>query len=197
MTENGRATVLVVDDDPAIADGHAARLEEEYEVRQAYGGEEALAALDEAVDVVLLDRRMPGISGDNVLSEIRDRGLDCRVAMLTGVSPSFDIADMKFDDYIEKPIGEGELFGTVERLLRRSRYDDRLQEYFAVASKVGTLQAEYDAKELRDREEYVRLRARLRSIRRKIDETVAKLPPADRYAVAIENEADVRDCPDV
>ena len=57
-TEN--RTVLVVDDDPDLADMFALWLNRAgYEVRTAYGGEAALDRLDPAVDIVLLDRRMP------------------------------------------------------------------------------------------------------------------------------------------
>ena len=65
------ATVLVVDDEEAVADAYTAQLEGEYETRTAYSGKEALETVDDGVDIVLLDRRMPGRSGDEVLE--RDR----------------------------------------------------------------------------------------------------------------------------
>ncbi|TKX52052.1 response regulator, partial [Halorubrum sp. SS7] len=58
--------VLVVEDEPDLADLYAAWLGDEYRVRTAYGGREALDQLDETddeVDAILLDRRMPGLSG--------------------------------------------------------------------------------------------------------------------------------------
>lgn len=110
-------TVLFVDDEPAIADGHAARLSDDYEVRTAYGGEEAMETMDDEIDVVCLDRRMPGMSGGEVLEAIREEGYDCRVLMLTGVEPDRDVVEMGFDDYIVKPVGGEQLRETVERLL--------------------------------------------------------------------------------
>jgi DNA-binding response OmpR family regulator len=92
------AVVLVVDDEPDVADSYAAFLRDRYDVRTAYGGEPALAALDEDIDVVLLDRRMPDMFGDEVLESIRGRGFECRVAMITAVDPDVDIIDMEFDD---------------------------------------------------------------------------------------------------
>jgi CheY-like chemotaxis protein len=64
-------TVLIADDEAAIVDGQAARLTDEYRVRRAYGGHEALEQVGEEVDVALLDRRMPDLSGDEVLDRIR------------------------------------------------------------------------------------------------------------------------------
>jgi len=109
--------VLVVEDEPDLADLYAAWLGDEYRVRTAYGGQEALDELDEAddeVDAILLDRRMPGLSGDEVLAAVRERGIDCRVAMVTAVEPDFDILKMGFDDYLVKPV-------TSDTSARRSR----------------------------------------------------------------------------
>ena len=63
-------TVLVVDDDRQLADLYAAWLRGEYDVRTAYGGEEAIEAMSGAVDVALVDRLMPRIPGDEVLKRI-------------------------------------------------------------------------------------------------------------------------------
>lgn len=79
--------VLVVDDEEDLANLYSQWLSDDYAVRTAYNGEQALERLDETVDVVLLDRRMPGLSGDDALNRIREREYDCRVAMVTAVDP--------------------------------------------------------------------------------------------------------------
>ena len=57
---NGSATVVIADDEPTVTDMYARQLRDRYAVRRAYSGEEALSALDEAVDAALLDRRTRG-----------------------------------------------------------------------------------------------------------------------------------------
>ncbi|MFB6198617.1 MAG: response regulator transcription factor, partial [Halobacteriaceae archaeon] len=89
MTEP--ATVLVVEDERNLADLFGTWLEGEYDVRVSYTGEDALEEFDDGVDVVLLDRRMPDISGDEILKEINQSVHECQVAMVTGVDPDFDI----------------------------------------------------------------------------------------------------------
>ncbi len=160
MTGEG-ATVLVVDDNRPIADTYAAFVGDEYEVRTAYGGEEALAELDAAVDVVLLDRRMPDRSGDEVLAEIERRGLDPRVVMVTAVDPDFDIVDMPFDEYLVKPVQRREIEEVVEAMLERASYDDDFRQFLALASKKATLERERDSAELARSEEYERIERRL------------------------------------
>jgi DNA-binding response OmpR family regulator len=110
-------TVLFADDQPALADGHAAQLPDEYDVRTVYDGQRALEAIDDTVDVAVLDRRMPALTGDAVLEAVRDCDYDCRVIMLTGVEPEEDIVEMGFDEYLLKPVGGDELRETVARLL--------------------------------------------------------------------------------
>jgi DNA-binding response OmpR family regulator len=112
---------------------------EEYEVRTATGGPEALDLVDEEVDVALLDRRMPRMSGDELLDKLRERGIEAKVAMLTAVDPDVDIVDMPFDDYRTKPVAAAELRGLVRTLLLRASYDERCQEFFQLASKKAAL----------------------------------------------------------
>jgi DNA-binding response OmpR family regulator len=169
---SNQATVLVVDDEREVADVYALRLRGEYETRTAYGGEEALAELEDSVDVVLLDRRMPDISGDDVLAEIRDRGVDCRVIMLTAVDPGTDIIEMDFDDYLCKPVEKADLVSAIEQQLQVQRYDDRLSEYLEVSSKLALLEAELSAQELDDNEDLQELSARAEELKRKMDETI-------------------------
>ncbi|MGB9986293.1 response regulator transcription factor [Salarchaeum japonicum] len=140
-------TVLAVDDDTDLADTYAIWLDEQYDVRTAYGGEDALSKLDEDVDVVLLDRRMPGMSGGEVLERIREAGYDCRVAMLTAVEPDADIVEMGFDDYLTKPVTREELVDAVEDLHTRLTLDDELQDLYATTSKIAVLESELSPEE--------------------------------------------------
>lgn len=119
-------TILIVDDEPAIADGHAARLEDRYDTLTANAGRAALDRLDEAVDAVVLDRRMPGMSGREVLDAIRDRGHDCPVVMLTGVEPDQDVVDMPYDAYLRKPVDGDDLRETLEGVLSEAAEDELL-----------------------------------------------------------------------
>jgi DNA-binding response OmpR family regulator len=172
MSDSHQSTVLIVEDEPDLADTYALWLQESYAVRTAYDGRAALDQLDETVDIVLLDRRMPDLSGGEVLSAIRNREFDCQVAMVTAVEPAFDIVEMEFDAYLVKPIGKDELDDLVERLLARRQYDDRLQEFYALATKKAILDAEMTERERAASDEYAQLDAQLADVREQTDDAL-------------------------
>jgi len=173
-SSSGEATALVVDDEKAVADAYTAQLRSEYDTRTAYGGEQALESVDEDVDVVLLDRRMPDRSGDEVLEIIRQRELDCRVIMVTAVDPDFDIVDMPFEDYLQKPAGREDLITAIERQLRATEYDERFTEYIELNTKVGLLEREKSTGELEDAEDVQEIRDRAAELKSELDDTVSE-----------------------
>ncbi|USZ70468.1 response regulator transcription factor [Natronosalvus halobius] len=173
--------VLIVEDEPDLATLYSAWLEDEVSVETAYDGTDALDAIDETVDIVLLDRRMPGLPGDTVLETIRQRDLDCRVAMVTAVEPDFDIIGLGFDDYLVKPVSKAELTSLIDQLLLRSSYDDQLQKFFALASKKALLDGQKTVAERRASQEYAVLEDRLAVLRATVDDTMMELLERDVY----------------
>jgi DNA-binding response OmpR family regulator len=179
MSESVAPIVLVVDDEADVADAYAAQLQEEYTVLTAYGGQEALETVEKTVDVVLLDRRMPGVSGDEVLERIRDRGLDCRIAMITAVDPDFDVIEMPFDDYVTKPVSREELYATIERLLTFRSYESQFQEFYRITTKLATLRANKSEAELQQSDGFRELIERRDHLRSELDETLHSIEDDD------------------
>ncbi|HST61837.1 MAG TPA: response regulator transcription factor [Longimicrobium sp.] len=120
------AHILVVDDEPdisALVAYHLAR--ESYRVRTASSGPEALRAAEvERPDLIVLDLMLPGMSGLNVLEELRKRPemQDIPVILLTARKEEQDrIAGLRLgaDDYVSKPFSPQELILRVGAVLRR------------------------------------------------------------------------------
>jgi len=172
MSDSEPPVVLIVEDEPDVAETYNLWLQDEYEVRMAGNGSEALELLDDDVDVVLLDRMMPGLSGDEVLDRIRESDSDCRVAMVTAVEPDFDILEMGFDSYLTKPIRSEELYETVSNLLERSTYDDLLQQYYSLVEKQATLESTKSSAELAESEEYRSLTERVAELKDELSGTL-------------------------
>lgn len=177
-------TVLVVDDEPAYVDAYTTWLEASYTVKPATSAHEALNILDESVDIALLDRRMPDKSGDELLQEIRARGLDCRVAMVTAVEPKLDIIELPFDEYLVKPVSKADLRTTVESLMTRASLSEAVQECYAMASKKVALENAMRQDELESSHEYRKLTSRLSSAEKHIDDMIERLIEDERLVTA-------------
>jgi DNA-binding response OmpR family regulator len=121
--------VLVVEDEPLIADAVAEWLRREaLAVDVAYDGDAALERLGvNDYDVLVLDRDLPGVSGDEVCRAVVDSGAHTRILMLTAAAAVRDrVAGLRLgaDDYLVKPFAFVELSARVHALLRRARPAD-------------------------------------------------------------------------
>ncbi|GAA2611859.1 response regulator transcription factor [Streptomyces axinellae] len=117
--------VLVVDDDPTVAEVVAGYLDRAgYAVDRAGTGPDALArAAAHRPDLVVLDLMLPGIDGLEVCRRLRDEG-PVPVIMLTALGDEGDRVlglEVGADDYVTKPFSPRELVLRVESVLRRSR----------------------------------------------------------------------------
>lgn len=174
-TNSEKRTVLIVDDIEDTVNLYADMLSDEYEVRTAFDGKEALEKYDYEVDIVLLDRRMPGLSGYEIVERFRERGTDARIALVTATEPDFDALDVEFDEYVVKPVSMETLQDVVADLASRIKYDDPVQKYFALASKIATLGANKTDEELGHNERYEELQRDLASLEAEIGEQIAEL----------------------
>jgi len=140
--------VLVIEDDPTVGGFIRRGLEEQrYRVSLVPNGEEGeRIAATESFDVLILDMRLPGKSGLDVLQSLRARGFETPVLVLTAQ----DAVDAKVrafragaDDYVTKPFAFEELLARVEALSRRPK------ALAAPLLKVADLEVDRDTREVR------------------------------------------------
>jgi DNA-binding NtrC family response regulator len=118
-----RPVVLVIDDDPGVRESFRLILEDHYDVTDVPDGPAALDVVrTSAVDLVLLDIRLPGMDGIEVLERIKalDEGIE--VILVTAVKTvRTAVAAMKLGafDYLTKPFEEDELLSLSRRALER------------------------------------------------------------------------------
>src|ERR671924_1142430 len=120
--------VLVVEDEAAIADAVSYALEAEgFDVETAEDGERALeAAQSRDYDLMILDLRLPKVSGVEVCRMVRGSGGSVPILMLTAKDSEMDRVfglDVGADDYVTKPFSMAELMSRVRAILRRRRLD--------------------------------------------------------------------------
>jgi two-component system copper resistance phosphate regulon response regulator CusR len=118
--------VLVVEDDRSVGQYVKRGLEEQrIQADLVADGKEALEQASQAeYDVVVLDLRLPSLSGQEVLRTLRDRGVDTPVLILTAqdaVESKVQALRTGADDYVTKPFAFEELLARVEALYRRPR----------------------------------------------------------------------------
>jgi DNA-binding NtrC family response regulator len=118
-----RRVVLVVDDDEGLRESFRLILEDEYEVLDAADGPRALDLVrTTAVDLVLLDIRLPDMDGIEVLERMKAIDEHIEVVLVTAVKTvRTAVAAMKLGafDYVTKPFEEDELIAVVQRALER------------------------------------------------------------------------------
>lgn len=120
------ANVLVVDDEGAIRYSVSKTLQRVgYNVNAAASGEEALEMMNsQHFDVVLTDIRMPGISGVDLLSSIKERSPDAIVILMTGyasLGTAVEALRLGAHDYLVKPSSSQDIRQSVSRGLERAR----------------------------------------------------------------------------
>jgi two-component system alkaline phosphatase synthesis response regulator PhoP len=121
--------ILLIEDEPglviAISDLLAA---EGYEVESAQDGDAGLArGLEPRFDLIVLDVMLPRKSGFDVCRDLRQKGIDTAILMLTARGQVIDrVVGLKLgaDDYLTKPFDPAELLARIEALLRRVRKEN-------------------------------------------------------------------------
>src|ERR1700681_2324916 len=121
-------TVLVIDDDTALRDTIWLMLETEG-FRPALA-EDGKAGMKQAMslkpDLVLVDLRMPGLSGIEVCKQMRAAGVKTPLMVLSAIGDEMDkvlLLEIGADDYVVKPFGTRELLARIRALLRRTEPD--------------------------------------------------------------------------
>ena len=123
---NGRATILLVEDEVALREGICFQLERaEYSVVAVESGEAALESVKTSPpDLILLDINLPGIDGLEVCQKLRASEYHLPVLLLTARGDEIDRVvglEVGADDYIVKPFSSRELLARIKAHLRRER----------------------------------------------------------------------------
>lgn len=117
--------LLIIEDDKYMARALKSSLKSDYLLEFSYSGEDGLYQLSvNEYDLIILDQMLPGISGLEVIKELRKKKLETPILVLTGVD-AIDVKvlmlDSGSDDYLLKPVHMNELKARIRLLLRRHR----------------------------------------------------------------------------
>ena len=142
--------ILAIDDEESVRQSYRIILSNQYHIDLAKDGTEGLAFLkDNHFDVILLDLTMPGMSGEDVLRELRDRGSTTPVIIVTAsnsVSSAVEAMKLGATEYLQKPFDIETILFTIRRVLKDEKKKQELTtlreaEVDGFDSMIGTSQA--------------------------------------------------------
>ena len=122
-----RTSVLIVDDEEVVRRAHLRSLESTgCETRTAIDGQEAIRAMEEQpCDVVLLDLRMPGLDGMDVLKTLKARWPECEVVVITGyptIESAQEAVRLGAHNYIAKPVAPDDVIKAANDAVTQKRW---------------------------------------------------------------------------
>jgi DNA-binding NtrC family response regulator len=124
---NDKASILIVDDEEVVRRSHLRSLADTGCHAEAAGdGQEALKVMEQhPFDVVLLDLRMPGLDGLDVLKAIKQRWPDSEVVVITGyptIESAKEAVRLGAQNYIAKPVGPAEVVRAANEAWTQKRW---------------------------------------------------------------------------
>jgi DNA-binding response OmpR family regulator len=129
-------TILVIDDDESLRDTIGVMLEQEG-FRAVLTGD-GRAGFDKAVtlkpDLILVDLRLPGMSGTEICKQLRSARVKIPIIVLSALGDEVDkvlLLEIGADDYVVKPFGTRELMARIRAVLRRASPDARKVVHFS------------------------------------------------------------------
>lgn len=113
------ATVLLAEDDRAFRETLRFWLTDSghYQIKEAADGEEALANVDETVDVLVVDRQMPKLPGSKVVARLGDTAFDGTVVVLSARRPDRHLSRDDVAEYLLKPVDQQTFLDVLDRYL--------------------------------------------------------------------------------
>src|SRR6266852_5533709 len=132
-------TILVIDDDESLRDTIGIMLEQEgfNPVLVANGKAGFERALSVKPDLMIVDLRLPGISGTEICKQLRAANLKTPIIVLSAIGEEVDkvlLLEIGADDYIVKPFGSRELLARIRAVLRRTSPDARSIAQFGIVA---------------------------------------------------------------
>jgi putative two-component system response regulator len=128
-----KKSILIVDDELGVRESLKMILKPSYQVHTATGGREALQFIQEdKIDLVALDLTMPGLSGIDVLRQIKKNDPDMEVIVITAHGTPQNVQEAGrygAGDFIIKPFSVPDLINSIKKSLERRNHNLRLKNF--------------------------------------------------------------------
>jgi CheY-like chemotaxis protein len=165
--------VLVAEDEPALADLYAHWLRDWCRPRIVRDGAAAIETFDASIDVALLDRRLPGHSGDEVLEHIREHTPTCPVGMVTATTPELTLIDQGVDAVLTKPVRRETVTDVISTLVALHDVDPAVRRHYRLSSSLTAVESNRAPSALSDDTTYQALCTELDALETQLETTLA------------------------
>jgi DNA-binding NtrC family response regulator len=134
---NDKASILIVDDEEVVRHSHLRSLAGTgCHAQAAEDGQQAIRVMEQhPFDVVLLDLRMPGLDGMDVLKIIKERWPDSEVVVITGyptIESAKEAVRLGAQNYITKPVGPDDVIKAAHEAMTQKRWALRSDNQFHI-----------------------------------------------------------------
>jgi DNA-binding NtrC family response regulator len=128
-----KRSILIVDDELGVRESLRMILKTRYDVHTAADGKEALRCIEnDKIDLVTLDLKMPGLSGMDVLREIKKKNVDIEVVVISAYGTPQNLREATrygAGDFITKPFNARDLINLLSKSLERRSDNLRLKNF--------------------------------------------------------------------
>lgn len=163
--QRSRPCVLIADRDRRLTELYRHWLAPQYAIRHAHDRDELRRQLDDSVNVVVVDRSLPGGTDRSPGRLARSADDRCRVVTLTAERPDLEVVDVDCDAIVRKPTSRDTLRSAIETQLERYGQSPEEREYHALESCRAVLEDTYSDGVLEDDDRYARLQSRIEEAR--------------------------------
>ena len=165
MTPEPKRKILVIEDNPDLADLLRLNLEDQqWETRHAADGQEGYdQALQDKQDLIVLDLTLPSMDGMEILKSLRNAGIKTPILILTSKSAEIDRVlglELGADDYVTKPFSVRELTARIKAIFRRVGTETQAPARKNPQVKAKDLSIDPDTRSVKIRDKAIDLTAR-------------------------------------
>ena len=178
MSEGTAPLVVIVGDEEPLVDQFATWLRGTYRVETVTDPRAAAADLPDDIRVVLLDQKFASPQGSIALERTATR-----VGLVLSYEPDWDVIKTGYDGYVTKPVTRGDVCNLVDRLVKRSQYEDRLERYFELVSEQATVTAVGAPDDIGGRKEVASMEREIADVQTELQELLDSFDPQDYVAV--------------
>ncbi len=139
IAEGVEGNVLVAAGERSLVSEFEVSLRPDYNVWSTTSGRQALDIVDNEVDVVVVTSETTDMTGREVVSKTKARGIDCKAATV-----GREDADSRFDGYVPTPVTPERIIGTVDELSKVREYHQVLGGYFDAARRDNPVSEDYE-----------------------------------------------------